>query len=293
MKILVFGINGQLGRQLSIQAQLFGARIFGVTRSQCDISNGKSVGYLIDSITNIDLVVNAAAYTAVDLAESEPERAFSVNRDGAENIAAACHRKQLPFIHISTDFVFDGCQNTPYLPSDPVNPLSVYGKSKAEGEIAVETVYDRYLIIRTSWLFSEYGKNFVKTIINLSKEKKEIKVVDDQIGCPTYAKDLADCIFAISRQLAERRNRKWGIYHFCNTGKVSWYDFAQEVIEIAKSVSKTVSSSIVPVSTSEYPTPAKRPPYSVLDCGLLTSRFGIALSPHEKSFGEMIYRLLQ
>lgn len=203
-----------------------------------------------------DYCVNCAAYTAVDKAESEPEKAKAVNTFGAKNLAVACKENNTVLIHISTDFVFDGKQNTPYTEEDETNPINVYGKTKRDGELEIENVLEEYFIIRTSWLYSQYGNNFVKTILKLSQEKEEINVVNDQIGSPTYALDLANFILNIIC----RESKKYGVYHFSNNGEISWYDFAIEIVNLFK-----LDIKVNPIKTSSYISLAPRPNYCVMD----------------------------
>lgn len=203
-----------------------------------------------------DYCVNCAAYTAVDKAESEQEKAIAVNTIGAKNLAVACKENNTVLIHISTDFVFDGKQNIPYTEEDETNPINVYGKTKRDGEREISNTIRTYFIIRTSWLYSNYGNNFVKTILRLSNKKEEINVVNDQIGSPTYALDLANFILNI----ISRESKKYGVYHYSNNGEISWYDFAVEIVNLFK-----LDVKVNPIKISNYISLASRPNYSVLD----------------------------
>jgi dTDP-4-dehydrorhamnose reductase len=260
MRVLITGANGQLGQEL-IQSAPAGVEISAFDRDGLDISDKLAVHALLSELKP-DVVINAAAYTAVDIAEQEQEIAFAVNADGPRNLAAACNELGARFIHVSTDFVFDGNHSTPYLPEDAANPLGVYGASKLEGERNVLAHYpDGSLVIRVGWLYSRFGNNFVKTILRLMAERDELGVVADQVGTPTNAAGLAQAIW----QFADE-SFTTGIYHWSDAGVASWYDFAVAIMEEGVASGKLEKAiSIKPIRTSDYPTPARRPQYSVLD----------------------------
>ena len=228
---------------------------------------------------NIDLIINCAAYTAVDRAESDIDLAKKINTDGPKNLAQSGAK----LIHISTDYVFDGTGHIPYTPDDETNPTSVYGKTKRDGELAVIENSECYIIIRTAWLYSVYGNNFVKTMRRLGAERNEINVVSDQIGTPTYASDLAAAIVKIIPQMTRENS---GIYHFTNMGVCSWYDFAIEIMELSD-----ITCMVNPIKTSQYPTPATRPSYSVLDKSKITETFGIKIPHWRDGLKKCIYEL--
>jgi dTDP-4-dehydrorhamnose reductase len=255
--ILVTGANGQLGQELMEEgpARSIDYDFIFLSKEDLSIDDAEKVEAYFNEYKPAYLI-NCAAYTAVDKAESEKELAFRINSEAVGILAAACNRHNTKFIHISTDYVFDGTATTPYKEDDPVNPQSVYGASKLAGEKLAMSNNPDTVIIRTSWLYSKYGKNFVKTMLRLLKEKEEISVVNDQLGSPTHAADLAAFILLLVA------SKKWhpGIYHFSNDGAISWYDFANAIKEIISS-----HCTIQPIPTSGYPTPAKRPAYSVLD----------------------------
>jgi dTDP-4-dehydrorhamnose reductase len=232
-------------------------------------------------------LINAAAYTAVDKAESEPRIAFAVNRDGADVLARACRDHEIPLIHVSTDYVFEGLQTRPYLPTDPIKPQGVYGKSKAAGDERIRHHWERHVIVRTSWLFGRYGTNFVKTMIRLGKERETLRVVDDQVGCPTYAGDLADALLNIAAHVTVKADG-WGTYHYCNQVAVTWYAFARRILTLARPYVDLRVHEILPILASQYPLPAPRPPYSVLDCASIEARFGVARRPWEDALREML-----
>ena len=263
--ILITGANGQLGTELS---KLLPNAIL-TDAKELDITNEQDVQNFVRS-NNIDTIINCAAYTAVDNAEDNIDIATKVNVDGPRNLA----KSGVKLIHISTDYVFDGMGHKPYTPNDTPNPISVYGKTKLAGEKAVSENADTYAIIRTAWLYSPYGKNFVKTMRALGETKESINVVCDQIGTPTYAGDLAEAIVKIIPQLSKENS---GIYHFTNEGVCSWYDFSTEIMEQSK-----LKCRVNPIPSSAYPTKANRPFYSVLDKSKIKETFGIEISHWKK-----------
>jgi len=277
MKVLITGKNGQLGRDLckSVAKDI---ELVAYGHQELDITSRDTVTRMI-STEKPDVIINAAAYTAVDKAESDKEAAYAVNAAGAGYLAAAAREISARFIHLSTDFVFDGLKSTPYLPDDPVNPVSVYGKSKAEGERLVREKYAaNSIIVRTSWVYSVTGNNFVKTMLRLMKERNEIRVVADQAGTPTWSKNLAMMLWGMVGN-----NIHAGIYHWSDTGMASWYDFAVAIQEEALALQlldKPVT--ILPIATSQYPTAATRPAYSVLDTSSTRKIWGVP-SEHWRS----------
>ncbi len=274
MKILVTGGSGQLGREL-MDTCPSDYNFTSFSSSELDISDTSQVSRAVRELCP-DVIINAAAYTAVDLAESDSERAYAVNSKGAANIAGAAAGCGARLVHISTDFVFDGMKSSPYLPDDPPCPLNIYGKTKLSGENEVKTILKgRAVIIRTSWLYSCYGKNFVKTMLSLMRERDELRVVSDQAGTPTWARGLAEAVWkTVSRPAIT------GILHWSDSGIASWYDFAC-VIARKAAVSGMIDRrpQIVPVTTSAFPTAARRPSYSVLDKSASSEALGM-IPPH-------------
>ncbi len=269
-KILVTGAHGQLGTEINFLSSLLETHDFVfVGHEDLDISDAGEVKSFFEK-EKPTAVVNCAAYTAVDKAESEKELAFKVNGDSAGNLAAICKATDARFIHISTDFVFDGTVSRPLLEGDATNPLSAYGASKLEGEKQVLQNNTRAVLIRSGWVYSSFGNNFVKTILRLGKERESLNVVYDQTGTPTYARDLAAVILKIIQ------NDEWkpGIYHYSNEGIASWYDFAVAVCDIAG-----LQTKIIPIETTQYPTPAARPKYSVLNKQKIKDTFRVEI-PH-------------
>ena len=250
MKILITGAYGMLGSDLRETLKDHELLITG--SKDLDITDeNKVMNYILEK--SPEIVINAAAYTAVDNCETDYENAYSVNAIGPKNLAKACNKINIPLIHISTDYVFDGNKRTPLTEEDNLGPKTVYGKTKLEGEKLVQENAKKYFILRTAWLYGIHGKNFVQTMLNLSKKNSELKVVNDQIGSPTYSKDLA---IAIGELL---NSDKYGIYHVTNKGEISWYDFSKKIFELSN-----IKVNVKPVSTEEFPRPAPRPHYSVL-----------------------------
>ena len=274
MNIIVTGSKGQLGRSIQDLAPGYPELSFVFTDlEELDISDPTSIDYFFAS-EKPDAVVNCAAYTAVDKAEKEELLAEKINHHAVANLAMACKKSGVKFVHISTDYLFDGTKSTPYHEKDIVRPRSVYGITKLEGETALLRAEIKSIIIRTSWLYSAYGNNFVKTMLRLGKEKEQLSVVSDQVGTPTYAGDLASVVLQILRDTAiDRQNFVPGIYHYSNEGVASWYDFATAIFEL----SPDINCRIQPIDTASYPTPAARPAYSVLNKSKIKTTFDLRI----------------
>lgn len=282
--ILITGANGQLGNCLRDLSHNDDRHTFFYTDvDELDITNLDQVEDYV-SKHDIEVIINAAGYTAVDRAETDAERCFLINRDATRNLAMVTKRHDIFLVHISTDYVFDGTSSTPYKPDDTVNPQSVYGRSKAEGEKAVFDADCRAVIIRTSWLYSEYGGNFVKTMLRLGKERDEIKVVDDQFGGPTYAGDLAQFILTVVQQ----RNFIEGvkIYHFANQGVITWNEFARQIMRNA-----SLPCRVLPVSTAEYGAAAPRPASSAFDLSAVNRDFGFDIPQWYESLKKCMQKI--
>lgn len=270
MKALIVGAGGQAGRELR-RAAPAAVELHCLDRQALDITDAAAVARTVAAVRP-DLLINGAAYTAVDRAESEREAAFAVNAHGAGNLAKAASQAGARLLHLSTDFVFDGARSSPYHPDDPPNPLGVYGASKLAGELAVREHQPAALIVRTGWLYAAHGHNFVRTILRLLGEREELRVVADQVGTPTWAASLAAALWA-----AAARPELRGLYHFSDAGVASWYDFAVAIQEEGLALGLlTRAIPITPIATTDYPTPARRPPYSVLDKGDAWRDFGLA-----------------
>jgi dTDP-4-dehydrorhamnose reductase len=266
-QLLILGAQGQVGRALVMRARQASLRYDALGRLECDIGDRAAVERVVQPGR---VVVNCSAYTAVDRAETEAEAVYRVNAVGAGNVAAACAAAGVPLVHLSTDYIFDGESRTPAHEDDPPRPLNVYGHSKLGGEIAVRQRLKAHIILRTSWIFSAHGQNFVKTILRLAKTQSPLRVVDDQIGGPTSADDVAKAILDILACTAKSDFAQWGTYHFAGAPPVSWCEFARVIV--AQSGSGAV---VVPIATVDYPSPARRPLNAVLDCSRISRVFGI------------------
>lgn len=272
IRVLVTGGNGQLASSIkSIQINHPNLTFTFTDNDDLDITNIQQVEAIFNT-THFDFCVNCAAYTAVDKAESETQQAEEINAKAVLNLANVCKTQGTILIHISTDFVFDGLQTVAYKETDATHPLSVYGATKLKGEVFIKTTLESYFIIRTSWLYSEFGTNFMKTMLRLAKEKTALHIVSDQIGTPTYATDLAQVICKI----IESNSKSYGVYHYSNAGVASWYDFAKAILELSKHPIITH-----PILSKDYPTSAKRPAYSVLDTSKIKHTFQLDI-PHWK-----------
>jgi len=288
VRICLIGSSGQLGRHLQDAAGERGFVIQALARQDLELGDEIAVREVLKRCLPFDLLVNAAAYTKVDLAEEQVDEAFAANSRGPEYLAAFCRNHDLPLIHVSTDYVFDGQKQSPYLPADRCSPVGVYGKSKAEGERRVLSGHAKAIILRCSWLFSKYGNNFVKTMLRLGREREKLTVVDDQVGCPTCAGDLAGAILDMAVTVVEPGFHKWGIYHFCNAGSTTWYRMACRIFETARRLCSLRVREVEPVSSDQYPSPVRRPPYSVLDCSATEDVFGIKSRPWQEALEEVV-----
>jgi len=273
MKILITGAGGQLGQTLSKQTADLHETIT-LDRNALDITNLQDVEKVIAQ-TKPDYVINTAAYTAVDKAETETEQAFKINRDGPANLASVCAKFDIPLIHISTDYVFNGQKSTPYVETDEICPINVYGDSKWQGEEAVRAACDKHIILRVSWVFGFHGHNFVKTVQRLARELEEFKIVADQQGCPTATVHISQVILRIIDKLSDSDFSDYGTYHYCDSPATNWCEFAKAITEETRSYEDLAVKNILPNTTAGYPTPAARPQNSRMDCSKLQQVFGI------------------
>ena len=293
MRILVTGKNGQLGRSIhklvntdtKIDNNQSSNDFIFVGREELDLSNNNSIINYFDNHDKFDIIINCAAYTAVDKAEKEQELANQVNHLAVKQLANIANEQKAKSIHVSTDYVFDGESSKPYIEMDAVNPINVYGKTKLSGEKALqEAMPNNAIIIRTSWVYSEFGNNFVKTILRLGQERKELNVVNDQIGSPTYATDLAEVILKIiSNKNYQNKEQSTEVYHYSNEGEISWYEFAKEIFELSG-----IQCSVSPITTEQYPTPAKRPKNTLMNKDKISHRFDIDILDWRKSLESCI-----
>lgn len=280
MKVLVTGSQGQVGQCLIKTLQCDGNIIlFPFSRTELDITNNFELTRLINEI-HPDVIINAAAYTHVDKAEDDIESSYDINYIATKNLAIISKKLDILFLHISTDYVFDGLKSGPYIESDITNPINIYGKSKLAGEKAIQETCSHYAILRTSWVFGEYGNNFVKTMLRLGREKKELNIIGDQIGGPTYAGDIANALVTIMNTMIENKNSSLsGVYHFSGYPFVSWYDFADFIFMIAKENDILDGIPLLnKIPTTEYPLPAERPKNSQLNCEKIINTFNLTPS---------------
>ena len=278
--VLVTGSYGQLGSEIKELSVNYPNNYFFTDKDELDITSAEAIKNVVDT-NDIDTIINCAAYTAVDKAEEDEVDADKINHLAVKYLAQISKEINIKFIHISTDYVFDGKNHRPYIESDPVSPQSVYGQTKLDGEKALlEVNPENSIIIRTSWVYSSYGANFVKTMLRLGKERDELNVIYDQVGTPTYAKDLARAILEIIPKID---NKKVEIYHYSNNGVLSWYDFAKEIMRMAK-----IDCQINPIETKEYPTPASRPNYSLLNKSKIIKQFDLSIPYWKDSLNECL-----
>ncbi|MDB4194533.1 dTDP-4-dehydrorhamnose reductase [Gammaproteobacteria bacterium] len=276
MKILVLGSKGQLGQCLNDQLAMTDHDVVYTSREQIDITDFEVTKAQILKVSP-DIVINTTAYTAVDKAEVEDQTAYRINHLAMVNISSICNHLDCWLIHISTDYVFDGNSQVPYKEDNPTNPQGVYGDSKLKGEAAIEASGCKYLIIRTAWVYSEYGNNFLKTILRLGADRDELSIVGDQVGCPTYAQDIAMTLVSVL-PLLDLKGSSSGIYHYCGDEPCSWYDFARAIFLEAEIRGLKTPSYVKAIATADYPTPAIRPVYSVLDCSKIEKCFNVTRS---------------
>lgn len=282
MKIVVSGANGQVGYELEKLGSSFGFILVALGRDDFDITDDTSIRHVFAE-HNPDLIINAAAYTAVDKAESETDLAFLVNDAGSANLAQACLNAQIPLFHISTDYVFDGSLDRPYAETDSVNPQGVYARSKEAGEQRIRALLRQHIILRTSWVFGEQGNNFVKTMMRLGRDRDQLSVVSDQLGGPTSARAIADTLLKLVRKLEAEKALSWGTYHFSQLPYVSWCEFAEEIFSIREQLGIGSLVRVNPIPSSAYPTPVERPKNSRLDCSKLKNILGSDLHQNWKS----------
>lgn len=287
LKIAVTGANGQLGYQL-IQKLTGKVTLQAFYRSSLNIANAAEVENKLLAFAP-DIIINAAAYTAVDKAEQEQAQADAINHLGAEYLARTAEKLNAVLVHVSTDYVFDGASQQPYVETDTTNPQSVYGATKLAGELAVVKHCSKYIILRTAWVFAEHGNNFVKTMLRLAQSRPELGVVADQCGGPTYAGDIADAIISIVAQLQDQNEQRWGIYHFSGEPFVSWHEFAEQIFERATKQNVLEKVPVTnAITTAEYPTSAKRPAYSMLNCSKIAHEFSIKPSCWLKALENLV-----
>lgn len=294
MRLLIAGWQGQIARALVEMAPACpDVRACAVGRAALDICSAKSIERALSQIEPT-IVINSAAYTAVDQAETDEKRAFELNRDGAQLLAEAAAKRGVPIIQISTDYVYGSGKDTPFLEDDATEPATVFGRSKLEGEQAVAAANPRHLILRTSWVFSPSGRNFVKTMLEKAAEGTRVRVVDDQRGNPTYAPHLVAAILELARQLSGKKadEGSWGIYHAAGTGTATWRELAEEIFR-RSGARGGPKAEVDPISSTDYLTPAQRPANSQLDCSKLERTFGLKLPAWQQGVAECVERLVK
>ncbi|MFI8481158.1 dTDP-4-dehydrorhamnose reductase [Pseudomonas sp. NPDC078700] len=287
MRVLITGAHGQVGHEL-VRLAPAGFTVIALGSAELDISNPEQVASKVVELQP-QLIINAAAYTAVDKAESEIDHAYAVNAKGPENLATATGKLGIPLLHISTDYVFSGDATTPYKESDATGPTGVYGASKLAGEMAVAKHCPHHIILRTSWVFGAHGNNFVKTMLRLAQARDELGVVADQQGCPTSAASIAKALWALATEFFKEGGLNWGTYHFSNTPATTWHGFSEEIFRQAVELKMLAKAPKVnPINTVDYPTPAQRPAWSVMDCSLIQEKLNIELSDWRDELAEML-----
>lgn len=291
MKILITGAQGQVGKELTHIANEKGFDVIAASRAELDITNSLQVDEYV-AHCQPDIVINAAAHTAVDKAEDEQDLAFAINRDGSENLALACSKLTIPLLSISTDYVFDGNKTEPYSEDDTVSPLGVYGESKWQGEEAIRKNLNEYIILRVAWVFGAQGNNFVKTMLRLGQDRDELNVVADQFGGPSPAKNIAQTLIKLVEQYQKNNSLAWGTYHYCGKDKTTWYGFATEIFNQAFELGRLKKKiKVNPITTAEYPTAAERPSNSMLDCTKLKTSFGIDMPEWKEGLKQVLLEL--
>src|SRR5690606_31455963 len=286
-RVLITGANGQLGHELTRDAPQW-AEVLGRGSQELDITSVADISAAILDFKP-SLIINAAAYTAVDKAETEVERAYAVNKDGPANLARAAAKAQIPIFHVSTDYVFSGDANKPYAEDDLTSPTGVYGASKLAGEQALKEECPESLVLRISWVFGAHGNNFVKTMLRLAVDRTELSVVNDQFGCPTSAESAALALWQLAQHYKEQGSLQWGTYHYTGDPACTWYEFAQEVFNQAIDYGLLVDRpKVLPISTLEFPTPARRPAWSVLSGQKLSSQYAIGASDWKKDLTKVL-----
>lgn len=293
MRILVSGGDGQVGWEIKCQSEKYQHDVIALGCDDLDVLDTDSIGYAIVQYKP-DVIINAAAYTAVDRAEKESDMAYRINCEGARNLAQSCNAQNIPIIQFSTDYVFNGEKSSPYLENDKTSPLGVYGKSKLAGETAIIEVIDKYIILRTSWVFGTHGNNFVKTILKLASERDSLNIVEDQFGTPTSAKSLANSTLKICDFIKNSKQVKWGVYHYSGAPCTNWYEFSKYIIKAAYEIGILDRMlEVLPIVTEQYPTLASRPKYSCLSSNLAKQVFMISPSDWRNDLEEMLLALMK
>ena len=294
-RVLIFGRIGQVGQELAASPWPFRADVTQLDKDEFDLVQEDAAGMQsLFARVEPDFVINASAYTAVDQAESDKDLAFALNARAPELMAQACAETDIPLIHISTDYVFAGDKEGPYVEDDPIAPASVYGASKAAGEAAVRSALVRHIILRTAWVYSAHGHNFVKSMLKLGAERDKLTIVNDQTGCPTSAREIAKAIKTIAGQiLVDPPSALYGTYHYVGSEKMTWYDFANAIFARARDLGAPTPAEVQPIPTSSYPTPADRPANSVLETAKIRTNWGISAPSQKQELAAVLDRLIR
>jgi dTDP-4-dehydrorhamnose reductase len=287
MHILLLGSKGQVGQEIEKLAITQNIKIFGFDIDGLDITNIAKLDHAFKQNGNIDVVINAVAYTNVDKAEDEPEKAYQTNCQGAQNLANVCQQYDIPLLHLSTDYIFSGEKITPYTETDTAEPLGVYGKSKLAGDQAIEKTWQKHIILRVSWVFSEYGNNFVKKILRLAQEHDTLNIVDDQSGCPTAASDAARVLLIIAEKIFLGQ-KVWGTYNYCNYPAITWHGFATKIVDLGRNKFKLKTTAINKITSASFQAKAKRPKNSELLVMKITKDYAISRKDWESYLVEAI-----
>ena len=292
MKVLITGAGGQVGKEIMQIKKNFDIQLIGLKHNELDVTDSVSILKALNTHLP-DLLINAAAYTDVEKAESEMELAYDVNRLGAKKIAEICFDRRIPLIHLSTDYVFDGKKKQPYTEWDTENPINTYGRSKFEGEVAIRSILNKHLILRTRWVFGVYGKNFVKTMLRLQKNGDPLQLISDTYGCPSGAADIAMVIMRLAYIINKNKGIKWGTYHYCGDHSTNWYSFAKEIFEEVSKVTGQPIPKILPISAKYYSPALQRPVNTALNCEKIEETFNIKPCHWKKGVNEVVNSLLK
>jgi dTDP-4-dehydrorhamnose reductase len=287
MNILLFGNKGQVGQEIEKCAKTKNVKIAGFDIDSVDIVDPAQVNYIVEKNQDANLVINSAAYTNVEQAEDEPEKAYQINCKGLENLALTCCQYNLPLLHLSTDYVFDGEKNRPYTETDITEPLGIYGKTKLAGDQILEKIWPKHVILRVSWIFGSYVNNFVKTMLRLARERDTLNVVGDQFGCPTAAADVARVLLEIAEKISLGQE-KWGIYNYCGYPATTWYEFAMKIIELGRKRFPLKVKQINKTTTDKFPSKVKRPKNSELLVMKINKDYGIVRKDWNNYLTEVI-----
>lgn len=292
MNVLITGAKGQVGSEICQLARSELINMIATGKEELDITDSSAVISFFHECKP-DIVINASAYTAVDKAEDDSERAYAINHQGASNLASACTEYHIPLLHISTDYVFNGEAASNYKEDDEVSPLGIYGDSKLQAENTIQEIMKKFIILRVAWVFGIHGNNFVKTMIRLANTHNTVKVVNDQFGGPTPAREIARVLLALVKQYQQTNTLDWGIYHYCGQPKVSWFEFADTIFTIAKEKELISAVNLLPITTEEFPTRVTRPANSMLDCDKIKNTYNIEPADWKHSLSEMLDELKQ